>query len=241
MFTAKGRNLNPYFPLKVGNRWVYEGGDETITVEVLRATKLIEGVTCIVVNDLVEEDGVKIEDTDDWYAQREDTRDMWYVGEIAKNFETFDGDRPDEPELVDIDGSWKTGRDGAKPGILIEANPEPGNAYRQEISLGEAEDVAEVLSNTYFYGKPPTEDSPSLDFGVPEALANALCSEADPCVVTRDFTALEPGVEERKYYAPWIGVFLEVDLETGDIVQLVECSNCPPLPQSGDCLYSHPF
>ena len=184
MFTAKGRNLNPYFPLKVGNRWVYEGGDETITVEVLRATKLIEGVTCIVVNDLVEEDGVKIEDTDDWYAQREDTRDVWYVGEIVKNFETFDGDRPDEPELVDIDGSWKTGRDGAKPGILIEANPEPGNAYRQEISLGEAEDVAEVLFNTYFYGKPPTEDSPSLDFGVPEALANAPCSEADPCVVT---------------------------------------------------------
>jgi hypothetical protein len=227
-----------YFPLGVGDKWVYEGtfkddeGEdvtETITVEVLRATKLIEGVTCIVVNDVVEDDGELIEDTDDWYAQRSDTMDVWYVGEIAKNFETFEDDAPPVPELVDIDGSWKTGRDGAKPGILIEANPLPGNAYRQEILLGEAEDVAEVLSNTYVYGG-YTEDPDSLDYRVPEDLAEALCSEGDPCVVTRDFTALEPGVEERKYYAPGIGVFLEVDLETGDIVQLLECTSCPTLP-----------
>ena len=35
-------NPNPYFPLGIGNRWKYAGGDETITVEVLDKTKLIE-------------------------------------------------------------------------------------------------------------------------------------------------------------------------------------------------------
>ena len=111
------------------------------------ATKLIEGVTCRVVNDrVVDEDGKVIEDTDDWYAQHKDTGDVWYCGEIARNYELFEGDDPEEPELVDIDGSWKTGRDGAKPGILIEADPQPGHAYRQELLLGDAEDVAEVLS-----------------------------------------------------------------------------------------------
>ena len=60
-------NPNPYFPLRVGNNWRFEG-DETIMVTVMDETKSIEGVTCIVVNDRVEEDGKVVEDTDDWYG-----------------------------------------------------------------------------------------------------------------------------------------------------------------------------
>ncbi|HSB62326.1 MAG TPA: hypothetical protein VLI67_11445, partial [Vicinamibacteria bacterium] len=40
-------NPNPYFPLGIGMRWVYRGGAESNTVEVLDETKRIEGVTCI--------------------------------------------------------------------------------------------------------------------------------------------------------------------------------------------------
>jgi hypothetical protein len=231
-FLSNPTSGNDYFPLGVGNKWVYEGGGETITVEVLRATKLIEGVTCIVVNDRVEEDGKLIENTDDWYAKHIETDDVWYCGEIAQNFETFEGDLPLVPELVDIEGSWKAGRDGAKAGILIEADPQPGHAYRQELLYTDAEDVAEVLSKNYVYGG-HSDDPDSFDYLVPPALAGALCSNAAPCVVTRDFTALEPGVEERKYYAPGIGVFLEVNLDAEDIVQLVDCSFatvCESLP-----------
>jgi len=240
-FPIPDGKLNPYLPLTVGNKWVYEGGDETITVEVLRQTKMIEGVTCIVVNDLVQEceeneegevECTDIENTDDWYAQKING-DVWYFGEIARNFETFEDDRPPLPELVDIDGSWKTGRDGAKPGILIEKEPQLGHAYRQEILLGDAEDVAEVLSTNYTFGG-DDENPESLDYLVPEDLVDMLCGEIaedSQCVVTRDFTALEPGVEERKYYAPGIGVFLEVNLNDGEIVQLVECTTCPDLPE----------
>ncbi len=142
---------NPHFPLDIGNIWVYEGGDETITVEVLDETKLIEDVTCIVVNDVVEEDGEVIEDTDDWYGQRKDGT-VDYCGEIAENFESFEGDDPAEPELMDIEGSFKAARDGDKSGARFPGSPEVGDLYRQEWSPSNAEDVAVVLSTTYGYG-----------------------------------------------------------------------------------------
>ena len=44
---------------------------------------------------------------------------------------------------------------------------------------------------------------------------------------------LEPGAFERKYYAPGIGVFLEVNPEEEEIVQLVDCNfdtRCALLP-----------
>ena len=193
---------NPYFPLIPGARWVYEGGDETVTVTVTDKTKLIEGVTCLVVNDLVEEDGVAIEDTDDWYAQDLDGN-VWYCGEIARNFEVFEGDVPEEAELVDIDGSWKAGRDGAQPGIVMLALPKVGDVYRQEVALGEAEDAARVISTTG------------------SAIVPAASCDGD-CVVTRDFTPLEPDANERKFYGPGVGLILEQDLESGDRVELLE-------------------
>ncbi|MGH9461894.1 MAG: hypothetical protein ACRD1X_11790, partial [Vicinamibacteria bacterium] len=66
---------------------------------------------------------------------------------------------------------------------------------------------------------------------VPQALADLLC--ANDCVVTAEFTPIEPGVLQRKYYAQGIGLFLEVDPESGEINQLVDCNfdtRCAMLP-----------
>ena len=51
----------------------------------------------------------------------------------------------EDGELVDIEGSWTAGVDGAKPGILMLAAPAIGDVYRQELLLREAEDVGEVV------------------------------------------------------------------------------------------------
>jgi hypothetical protein len=215
---------NRYFPLTIGNRWEY-GGAESITVEVLNQTKLIAGVRCIVVRDQVTVNGDLIEDTDDWFAQNKDGT-VWYCGEEVKDFESFEDDDPRRPELVSIDGSFKAGRDGDKPGIIFQASPTPGQVYLEEFSLGNAEDVTEVLSTTYAFGS-----NPELDQFVPEPLVERFCS--GDCVVTKNFSLLEPGVFARKYYAPGIGVFLEVNPDTGEVVQLVECnfdSRCADLP-----------
>src|SRR5262249_58089429 len=124
---------NPYFPLAIGSRWEYRGGSEVNTVEVLSHTKLIDDVTCIVVNDRVCDGGDLSEETDDWYAQAKDGN-VWYCGEEVQNFESFDGDRPRKPELVSHDGSFKAGRDGDKPGIIFQAAPATGQVYLEEFS-----------------------------------------------------------------------------------------------------------
>ena len=205
---------NLYFPLVVGNKWVYQGdtdeGTETITVEVLDETKEIEYpedsgnmFICRVVRDVVELDGEVIEDTDDWYAQATNG-DIWYFGEISQVFE--DG------ELVELEGSWKAGKEGAHPGILIQNDPQPENIYRQEYWLAEAEDVAEVINRgeeTVIVQDPPV-------------------TYDDDVLKTKDFTPIEPDVFEYKYYAPGVGLLKEEAFEdgeaTGEVVELISAT-----------------
>jgi hypothetical protein len=67
---------------------------------------------------------------------------------------------------------------------------------------------------------------------VPKALVQLLCH--GDCVVTHAFTAVEPGVIERKYFAPGIGFILQTKPATGLSVQLVGCNfdhRCGSLPK----------
>jgi hypothetical protein len=192
-----GVAVNPHLPLVPGSSWVYEGEEETVTVTVTGEIKEILGVPCAVVRDVVEEDGELVEDTHDWFAQDLEGN-VWYFGEIARNYE--DG------ELVDLEGSWTAGKDGAKIGVLMPIDPQPGAVYRQEFLLGEAEDMAEVLE---------------LDAS---AETPAAACDGD-CLVTLEYTPLEPDGAEHKYYAPGIGMIMELDPETGErIIELVEYS-----------------
>jgi hypothetical protein len=212
--TIDSGNANRYFPLVVGNKWVYQGdtdeGTETITVEVLDETKEIEYpedsgnmFICRVVRDVVELDGEVIEDTDDWYAQATNG-DIWYFGEISQVFE--DG------ELVELEGSWKAGKEGAHPGILIQNDPQPENIYRQEYWFAEAEDVAEVINRGE---ETVTVQDPPVTYD-------------DDVLKTKDFTPIEPDVFEYKYYAPGVGLLreeaFEDDMATGEIVELISAT-----------------
>ncbi|MGH9368668.1 MAG: hypothetical protein ACRD3M_13450, partial [Thermoanaerobaculia bacterium] len=142
--------------------------------------------------------------------------------EEVKDFESFDGDDPRRPELVSIDGSFKAGVDRDKAGIIFLASPNPGDVYLEEFSLGNAEDVTQILSTTYAYG-----NDTELDRFVPEKLAKSLCS--GDCVVTKNFSLLEPGIFARKYFAPGIGFFLEVNPDTGEVLALEACNFEPCL------------
>jgi len=215
---------NPYFPLTPGNRWRYVHDDEVVVVDVTNETKTIRGVTCVIVHDFSRVGGELSEDTDDWIAMRKDGTPV-YCGELSRSFQTFANDQPPEPELTSIGGSWKTGRDGGKPGLLFLSNPAVGDTYRQELHLGNAEDSGEVLSTTYKYG-----DNAELDAHVPRALAKLLCAAGD-CVVTRDFSPVEPDDSEHKYYAKGVGLFLTIDLSDGSAEKLVGC-NVDPLCDS---------
>ena len=43
-------------------------------------------------------------------------------------------------------GSWEAGVDGAEPGILMPANPQPGMIYRLEFYENEAEDNLSIAA-----------------------------------------------------------------------------------------------
>src|SRR5262249_61843263 len=93
-----------------------------------------------------------------------------------------------------------------------------GDVYVEEASLANAEDVTEILSTTYAYGT----GAPELDEFVPPDLAALFCA-AGNCVVTKNFSLLEPGIFARKYYARGIGVFLEVEPDEAKAIRLVSC------------------
>jgi len=175
---------NPYYPLPVGRTLVYEGikdGQTQVdTVTVTSQTKLIEGITATVVSDISTHDGALLEKTIDWYAQ-DKQGNVWYLGEDTTAF-LANG-------KTDTSGSWLAGVRGAEPGIIMEANPQIPDAYRQEFLAGVAEDTAWVVglggTVTVPYGK----------------VRNTL--------TTLEATRIEPGRYDQKIYAPGIGIVLE--------------------------------
>ncbi len=193
-FTASTMVDNQYFPLVPGTVMVYEGGRERIEVEVLAETHTVMGIACVVVRDRVWKSGELVEDTYDWYAQDNDGN-VWYMGE--------DSNRLENGRVVSKAGSWKAGVDGALPGIIMLARPLAGLWYRNEYYKGEAEDLAQVL------GLNETVTVPAGTF--------------TSCLKILDFNALEPGIEEYKYYAPEVGMVKEIKVKGGSgMAELVE-------------------
>jgi len=189
---------NPYFPLKPGTTFIYEGntadGLERDEFQVTRKTHTFLGVKCVEVHDKVSVDGELTEDTLDWFAQ-DKAGNVWYFGEESKQLE--DG------IVIGIEGSWQAGVDGAKPGIVMEANPQVGDVYRQEYKISDAEDMAEVI--------PPH----------PEQTISVHGKTYKKVLVTHEFSGLEPSANERKFYMPGVGNVLTIDDETGDRSELV--------------------
>jgi hypothetical protein len=186
---------NQFFPLQPGTTYIYEspeGAEEDVfgTITVTRKTIDILGVTCVVVEHVEKEDGELVEKTKDYFAQ-DVYGNVWYFGEDVRNFE--DG------KFVDTEGSWRAGVDGAMPGIIMLADPQPGNEYDQEVAPGVAEDHALVASNN---GLVPPVDVPYGFF--------------DRGLDTIESTPLEPGIFEHKVYVPGIGLVVAAEASQND-------------------------
>ncbi len=104
--------------------------------------------------------------------------------------------------VVGTAGSWLAGVNGGLPGIVMEADPQVGDLYRQEYLQGVAEDMAEVLS---------LDGTAAVPYGT-----------FTGCVVTKDFSPLERKVVENKWYARGIGLVKSMNVKGGtDISELV--------------------
>ena len=181
--------------MAIGATYVYRAEDEDGVVlnEITQTsqTKVILGVTTTVVHDveflLVEGVGsIVIEETFDWIAW-DNSGNVWYFGEDTTEY-LYD----ENWNLIGTskEGSWQAGVDGAKPGILMLADPAPGDSYRQEFFEGVAEDTAKVLN---------LNGSVSVEYG-----------DFNDVLKTKEWTPLEPGAVEHKFYAADVGlVFIE--------------------------------
>lgn len=187
---------NLHLPFVPGTTLRYAGetedGLEEVEVYVTSDIRVVMGVSCRVVRDREYLDGELVEETFDWYAQ-DDEGNVWYFGEDSTEYE--DG------VAVSTEGSWEAGVDGAFPGIAMLASPRPGDSYRMEFRPGEAEDMSEVLA-----------------LEVPVQLESG--AEYD-CLNNREWNPLEPDSDELKYFAPGIGLVLEMDPDGEEPIQLV--------------------
>ncbi len=195
VFTNPTQITHPHLTYTPGTSWDFEvetdEGTETILVEVLATTRVVNGVTCVIVRDRVWLDDVIQEDTMDWYAQ-DDAGNVWYMGEEVVNYNYEE----DGVTLIDTDadGSWESGVDGAVAGIQMWATPPFGMSYYQEFYLDEAEDMAIVI-----------RDGVTLTLSGGRVFTN--------CRQVLEWTPLEGYALEYKFYAPGVGLIIERKLD----------------------------
>jgi len=89
--------------------------------------------------------------------------------------------------VTSTEGTWKTGVHGAKAGIYMPARPRAGQSGQQELYKGHAEDRFKVVR--LFAGR---------------------------MLLTQEWTPLEPGVLDHKFYVRGIGTVLEQTEQGGD-------------------------
>jgi hypothetical protein len=233
-------NANPYVILTEGHTYVLRAGEdfeETVVVTVTDEVREAEGfgdepVLCRVVVDAVviaeedEDEGgidyIPAEITDDYFAQDVNSN-VYYCGEVSRNFN-------DEGFLEDLDGSFFSGVEYAKAGILLRAMPMVGDVDRQEYAIAEAEDVVEYVDLMGIPGQDEGGENPNN--------ADFECAP-EGCLKTRDISPLEPDASEFKYYKAGIGFVLATAFEdeefTGEREELVCVGDSLDILQTDEC------
>ncbi len=183
---------NAWFPLRPGSvyhyRGVKDGKPSREVMTVTHRTRTIDGARCVVVSDLLYLRGRLEERTRDYYTQDADGN-VWYFGEDTAELD-------EDGRVKTREGTWHAGIDGAKPGIFMFAHPRPGSSARQEFLKGEAEDHFQVLRRGL--------------------LVTVPLKTFHGALLTKEWTPLELGVIDHKYYVRGIGTVLEQTVEGGD-------------------------
>ena len=136
-FSNPTRITNRYLPFAERGRWIYEGtkGDRPYLIEVAvtDATREVHwggnNTETMVVRHRGWVRGRLIEETFHYYAQGNDGS-VWYFGESVDNYKGS--------KVVNHEGSWLAGVDGAEPSLVMPGEPHPGQTITGEnvVDLG---------------------------------------------------------------------------------------------------------
>ena len=189
-----------YFILKPGHQATFEGGGGKLVVTVLHETMTVGGVPTRVVEEREWKGTELVEVSRNYFAIDPKSGDVYYFGE--------DVDAYKKGKVVNHDGSWHHGSNGATFGLMMPGTPAVGMRFYNEQAKGVAMDRAEVVSVT-------------------DRLTTAA-GAFDRCVKTRETTPLEKLAREYKLYAPGVGL-----IKDGDMVLVGINSSTPqrPTPQ----------
>jgi hypothetical protein len=145
VFSKPTEITNPFYPVSSIGQTIALGMEEEqaarIEVTLLPGAKTIAwpgGDTPVRTAQFAEySDGKLIEIAYDYFAQA-DNGDVYYFGEDVSNYK--DG------QVVDHEGSWLAGKDGAPPALIMPANPRIGMVFNPENLPGVVYETDEVVS-----------------------------------------------------------------------------------------------
>lgn len=181
--SSTGRN--PYFVLEPGYVLVLEGGGAQLIVTVLNETKKVDGVETRVVEERETKGGQLIEVARNYFAISKRTNDVFYFGE--------DVDMYKDGKITNHDGTWLSGVNGSKFGLIMPGRPLLNARYYQEVAPKVAMDRATIVSVT------ETVETPAGVF--------------KNCLKVEETTPLQRFVTEYKYYCAGIGMVRDGSLK----------------------------
>jgi len=178
---------NPYFPLRVGSRWILEGRENGVAVRleisVREQTLTVAGVATRVLEERETQGGQLVEISRNFFAQAPNGT-VCYFGEEVDIY--------DNGVVTSHEGQWRAGVSNAVPGIFMPASPAVGMAFRQEVAPGVAEDRVVI-----------------------EGMNESVTTPAGTFTATVRFvetTPLEPGSTSTKVFARDVGLIVDGEL-----------------------------
>jgi hypothetical protein len=181
-FVSAGSNA--YFRLEPGYTLVLADGNERLVITVLNETRLVDGVETRLVEERESKGSKLVEVSRNFFAFSTADRSVYYFGEEVDIYK--DG------KVVDHEGAWESGKNGARFGLMIPGQVVLGARYYQEIAPGAAMDRAEIVSV--------------------DASLKTPAGEFRGCLKTRETSPLEKGAKESKLYAPEVGLIKDSSL-----------------------------
>src|SRR5436190_8953409 len=134
-FGTPATGANQWLPLKPGTQWTREGsvgvGNRQLTHQVVSTvtdvSKPVDGVRTVVVLDQDTNGGQIAEQSLDYEAE-DNQGNVWYLGSYTESYQGG--------QFLSGSDAWLAGLNGSQPGILTQADPQPGHPFTQDVVPG---------------------------------------------------------------------------------------------------------
>ena len=204
-FGAPATGANQWLPLKPGTQWTREGsvnvGSRQLTHQVISTvtdvSKPVDGVRTVVVLDQDTNGGEIAEQSLDYEAE-DKQGNVWYLGSYTESYQGG--------QFVNASDAWLAGTRGAKPGVLMPANPQQGHSFNEDVVPGIEAPSAVVVQTGQ--------------------------SQCVPFKCFKDVLVVQEG-SEHKFYAPGVGQILTEPQGAGGKQEIEKLVNATQLSPSG--------